>query len=168
MKKNLNIGKMVSGNQDQSTKAGEIEKYCYNDDSANCAVYGGLYQWNVAMQFSADNAQGICPGGWHIPSIDDLQALSGIIKYDGNSLKAVGQGLGDGSGTNTSGFSAMFAGFHHYDGYFDGIHTYVRLWSSTEGSPESAYLMRLTTSGTKVYLYDNNKIYGLSVRCLKD
>ena len=168
LKKNLNVGTMISGNTEQSKKVGMIEKYCYNDDSANCTTYGGLYQWDEAMQYNSESTQGICPKGWHMPAMDELQALSSAVNNDGNAIKATGQGVGDGAGTNVSGFSALFTGFHHYDGYFDGLKTYVRIWSSSEGDPETAYLLRLTSSGSKVYLYDNNKTYGLTVRCLKD
>ena len=45
MKENLNIGNKIDG-ANQQTDNGLIEKYCYNDDDANCTTYGGLYQWN--------------------------------------------------------------------------------------------------------------------------
>ncbi|MDP2990463.1 MAG: FISUMP domain-containing protein, partial [Kiritimatiellota bacterium] len=45
------------------------EKYCYGDNTANCTTYGGLYQWNEAMSYSAvEGSRGICPSGWHIPT----------------------------------------------------------------------------------------------------
>ena len=48
--KNLNIGTMINGNANQ-TNNGIIEKYCYNNLAASCITYGGLYQWNEAMQY---------------------------------------------------------------------------------------------------------------------
>lgn len=168
LKRSLNVGTMISVSKEQSTKVGKIEKYCYGDDSANCATYGGLYQWNEAMQYNSESAQGICPKGWHIPGLEEFQTLSAAIKNDGNPLKAVGQGVGDGYGSNTTDFSALLAGFRHYDGYSDGLHSYFSMWGSTEGEPDTAYLLRLSTTGTKIYLFDNNKANGLSVRCLKD
>jgi len=168
LKENLNTGTMIPVSKEQSKKVGEIEKYCYNDDSANCATYGGLYQWDEAMQHNSESTQGICPKGWHIPTLDELQALSTAVNHDGNALKAVGQGLGDGDGTNSSGFSALLAGFRHFEGYYDGLGTYVYIWSSIEGGPDTAYLLRLTSSNGKVYQYDSYKTYGHSVRCLKD
>ena len=47
---NLNIGTKFIGSANQ-TNNGIIEKYCYNNDDANCAIYGGLYQWDEAMQY---------------------------------------------------------------------------------------------------------------------
>ena|ERR1035437_3908771 len=39
LKENLNVGTMINGSQDASNN-GTIEKYCYNDDTANCTTYG--------------------------------------------------------------------------------------------------------------------------------
>ncbi|MBK7631804.1 MAG: hypothetical protein IPJ23_14080 [Ignavibacteriales bacterium] len=64
MKENLNVGTMIQGNSNQSNN-GVKEKYCYNNDTANCSIYGGLYQWNEAMQYvTTEGARGICPEGW--------------------------------------------------------------------------------------------------------
>ncbi|MGA7720140.1 MAG: FISUMP domain-containing protein [Ignavibacteriaceae bacterium] len=168
LKENLNVGTMIPVSQDQTTKVGVIEKYCYNDDSANCKNQGGLYQWNEAMQYSSESTQGICPSGWHIPGADEFQTLESAVSLSGNALKARGQGLGDGAGTNTSGFSALLAGFRHHEGYYDGLNVYSCFWSSTEGDPETSYFVRLTNVGVKIYVYDYNKNYGLSIRCIKD
>jgi len=64
---NLNVGTRINGSSNQ-TDNGEIEKYCYNNLDANCVTYGGLYQWDEAMQYvTTAGTQGICPDGWHIP-----------------------------------------------------------------------------------------------------
>ncbi|MDR3668834.1 MAG: FISUMP domain-containing protein, partial [Ignavibacteriaceae bacterium] len=47
LKENLNVGVMINGSSEQ-TNNGIIEKYCYQNDPANCIKYGGLYQWNEA------------------------------------------------------------------------------------------------------------------------
>ncbi len=124
LKENLDIGTMVTGVTDQTDNA-TIEKYCYNDDPANCDIYGGLYQWDEAMQYSTSpGAQGICPTGWHISTLAEFQTLSSAVGGDGNALKAIGQGSGGGEGTNTSGFSALLAGYRHSsDGSFASLGT---------------------------------------------
>src|ERR1035437_7497296 len=105
LKENLDVGTQVNGSLEQ-TNNGTIEKYCYNNDPANCTTYGGLYQWNEAMQYvTTPGTKGICPTGWHIPTYAELQTLATTVSNDGNALKAVGQGTGSGAGTNTSGFS---------------------------------------------------------------
>ena len=65
------MGTMINGISNQ-TNNDTLEKYCYNDDTANCSIYGGLYQWNEAMQYvTTSGAQGICPTGWHIPTTEN-------------------------------------------------------------------------------------------------
>ena len=48
--KNLNVGTMIQGANDQTNNS-TLEKYCYNNDPANCTTYGGLYQWAEAVQY---------------------------------------------------------------------------------------------------------------------
>jgi uncharacterized protein (TIGR02145 family) len=92
MAENLNVGTMISsttGGQLQ-TNNGIIEKYCYDNNPANCIVYGGLYEWNEMMQYApSDTAmigtiQGICPAGWHIPTHHEWTTLERAICTNGN------------------------------------------------------------------------------------
>ncbi len=110
LRENLNVGTRIDGALEQTSGNG-IEKYCYDNLEANCTTYGGLYQWNEAMQYvTNESAKGICPTGWHIPTLAEFQTLSTEVGGDGNALKAIGQGVDAGAGTNTSGFSALLAG----------------------------------------------------------
>ena len=121
LKENLDVGTMIQGSQEQ-TNNNILEKYCYNNDSANCTTYGGLYQWGELVQYQdgasnssnptpdfSGNVKGICPSGWHIPTHAEFQTLLNTAGGY-NALKEVGQGIGGGAGTNTSGFSALLAG----------------------------------------------------------
>src|SRR5680860_1027903 len=49
-KYNLNVGTMITGVTAQTNNA-ILEKYCYSNTESNCTTYGGLYQWNEAMQY---------------------------------------------------------------------------------------------------------------------
>jgi len=160
--KNLNIGTRIDGSSDQISDNG-IEKYCYGDNNANCVTYGGLYQWNEAMQYGTNGAQGICPPGWHIPTKTEFETLKATVIDDGNALKA----LGPGTGTNTSGFSALLAGVRdYYIGEFNGLGADAYFWCSTEYDAARAYYMYLFA--TNITLDHYEKGYGFSVRCLKD
>ncbi|MFI5253191.1 MAG: FISUMP domain-containing protein [Bacteroidota bacterium] len=168
LKENLNVGTMIQGT-DTSTNNGSIEKYCYNNDTANCTLYGGLYQWNEAMQYSViAGAQGICPAGWHIPTQTDLQTLATAVKNDGNALKAVGQGTGAGAGTDTSGFSALLAGYKDLNGNFNNLGYITDFWSSSEYSAIFAYNLYLYDINSTINVSINNKGSGYNVRCIKD
>jgi uncharacterized protein (TIGR02145 family) len=46
--------------------------------------------------------------------------------------------------------------------------TNTAYWSSTESNSLFAWYRRLDYSNTGIYRYDNNKVYGFSVRCVKD
>jgi uncharacterized protein (TIGR02145 family) len=82
MKENLNVGTMVNSPYSlvEQSDNGIPEKYCFNNDPANCATYGGLYQWNEMMQYSTTpGVQGICPTGWHLPTDDDWTTLTTYV-----------------------------------------------------------------------------------------
>ncbi|NCS90052.1 MAG: hypothetical protein COZ25_02685 [Ignavibacteria bacterium CG_4_10_14_3_um_filter_37_18] len=168
LKENLDVGTMIQGSADPSNNT-TIEKYCYDNNEANCGTYGGLYDWNEAMAYSTTaGTKGICPTGWHIPIKAELETLKATVGNDGNALKAVGQGTGSGVGTNTSGFSALLAGYRHVIGNFDDLGGYTLFWSSTEYSATNAYSMYLWHDDSNVNMYSSYKEDGFSIRCLKD
>ncbi len=167
LKENLDVGVMILGSQEQ-TNNGAIEKYCYNNDTLNCNTYGGLYQWNEAMQYVRnEGAQGICPPGWHIPTNAELITLYYSVNSDGNSLKEVGQGIDYGAGTNTSGFSALLGGYREYNGSFS-YYGYTFFYCSTESETYVARYMQLNLDNSLLSLGYGHKGYGLYVRCIKD
>jgi len=179
LKENLNVGTMIKGSIDQ-TNNGKIEKYCYNDDSTNCAKFGGLYKWAEAVQYKngytdsistfIGNVQGICPSGWHMPSNSEFQTLEMVANNDGNALKAIGQGNAQysGAGTNISGFSALLAGYLDHGGSFSSLGYDAFFWSSTKYDVYNINGMILSYAGSDIGLYDNGMNEAYSVRCIKD
>ena len=169
LKENLDVGGMIPGSEVQTNNS-VIEKYCYDDNETNCQLYGGLYRWNEAMQYViTPGAQGICPPGWHIPTLAEFQVLSTAVGGNGNALKAIGQGSGGGAGTNASGFSALLAGNRYYDyGGFSNLGYSTHLWSSTEYNTTFANLLYLTGNDSNISLFSTYKADGFSVRCLKN
>ena len=166
-KENLNVGVLITGSQEQSNN-GVIEKYCYNDDTLNCTIYGGLYQWNEAMQYVRnEGTQGICPPGWHIPTNAELITLYYSVNNDGNALKEVGQGIDYGAGTNTSGFSALLGGYRDYNGSFS-YYGYTFFYCSTESETYMTRHMQLKLDNSLLLLGYGHKGHGLYVRCIKD
>ncbi|HNX10752.1 MAG TPA: FISUMP domain-containing protein [bacterium] len=171
--KNLNVGDMVTGVTPQSNNA-IVEKYCYNDDASHeCATYGGLYQWDEAMQYSVtEGAQGICPDGWHIPTDAEQNTLdqglndttcnaNRILAWDcanaGTKLQAGG----------TSHFEGLLAGYRNTNGSFNDQGTYALFWSSTISGPD-AWDRLLYTGYATVRRGHDDRAYGFSVRCLQD
>lgn len=162
LKQNLDIGTMVShdSNNDDQTNNDTIEKYCYGNDLRKCASNGGLYKWNEAMQYvSTEGTQGICPTGWHIPTLTEYETLKAAVGKDGNALKRVWRG----TGTNTSGFTAVSTGRTGSvgGGFWDSHMAY--LWSSTMNN-----YMGLYESGPGIHFSNFMADVGMGVRCIKD
>ena len=168
LRENLDVGTMLQGTQNQSNNS-IIEKYCHSNDPFNCATYGGLYQWNEAMQYvTAEGTQGICPAGWHIPTYAEIQTLFTAVNGDGNALKAVGQGTDWGAGTNTSGFTALLSSYRNDYGNFGTLGGLTYFWSSTDVDATNALNFGLDHSTWNILLNSHVKDYGFAVRCLKD
>lgn len=168
LRENLDVGTMISGSQN-AINNGVIEKYCFNNDPNNCNLYGGLYQWNELMQYSTTpGTQGICPPGWHIPTLTEMQTLSSIVNNDGNSLKSIGQGVGGGAGTNTSGFSALLTGYRNFDGNFINFAQVTHFWSSSEAGGTTSYSLHIGFDNNGIFLINYSKDDGFCVRCIKD
>jgi len=174
LKENLNVGEYVASvntgpSHSDVSNNGIKEKYCYNNDTANCNIYGGLYDWNEAMQYvTTSGTQGICPPGWHIPTRSEFQILSVSLGGNSNDLKAVGQGIAGGIGTNTSGFTALLAGLRGYDGAFGGIHYSTSFWCSDRYNPSYIFYMVIYNDNNGIYIYETWFTHGFSVRCVKD
>lgn len=163
MRENLDVGTMIQGPSDPAGKQTNnqiIEKYCYNNDSANCATFGGLYEWNEALQYvTAPGARGICPEGWHIPTSTEFETLLATVSWDGNALLA--------SRTNSSGFSLLLSGYVY--NLFEALDNHSFNWSSNSsgGNARYMYVNGIPTSPT-IGFYYNWKWYGVAVRCIKD
>lgn len=140
----------------------------YNYDSATyAATYGRLYNWYAVV-----DSRGLCPSGWHVPSDPEwsLMAsyLGGQLVAGGKMKSTTGWSYPNSGATNSSGFSAIPAGFRDYTGAFEGNGSYAYFWSTSEASLIYGWLRSLS------YLDDNlsmDYIYkqsGFSVRCVKD
>ena len=87
--------------------------------------------------------------------------------YDGNGYKAIGQGGGDGVGTNTSGFSALLAGLQSSYQKYLSLGTTFYLWTSYVQGQSGSYFY-LEYGNSYVHLASYSVDGGFSVRCLKN
>ena len=92
----------------------------YNNDAANVAAYGRLYNW-----FAVTNVAGLCPNGWHVPTdgewtaLEDYITAQGFSGTEGTALKSTSWLVHGGNGTDDFGFSALPGGYRSSsDGYF--------------------------------------------------
>jgi uncharacterized protein (TIGR02145 family) len=193
MGENLNVGTKINSTTGgyQQTDNDVIEKYCYNNAIANCAIYGGLYEWPEMMQYvTTEGVQGICPIGWHIPTDNEWKILEGTVdsqypvgdpEWDqigergldaGGNLKETGytHWYSPNTGaTNESGFTGLPAGYrYNNNGYFNYLGIRGYFWSSSQYLTYNAWSRYLNYYYANVTRNYNYKEYGFSVRCLKD
>jgi uncharacterized protein (TIGR02145 family) len=145
--------------------------WCYNNnDSANGAIYGKLYNW-----YAVNDLRGLAPTGFHIPSDAEWTTLGTYLGGDsvaGGKMKTTGTSLWlspNASATNESGFTGLPGGFRLPDGSFypPGYDGYW--WSSTEFILNYSYLRRMYfNNGILTRDVFGNKLYGSSVRLIKD
>jgi len=167
LKENLDVGMRINSSVDQ-TNNGTIEKWCYDEDPANCATYGGYYRWEEAMQYvTTQGTQGICPDGWHIPTKAEYEILKSVANDDSNVLKKIGQGS-SAPGTNTSGFSTLLSGHINYWYEHTNIAIDTYLWTTTREAGSSPYGLYLHGFNSAINLYATASTDGNCVRCVKD
>lgn len=184
LEENLNVGIRLDSTQSQNSSNGIKEKFCYRDLESNCAIYGGLYQWNEAMQGSfTPGAQGICPSGWHIPTDLEYTTLTTFLGGEavaGGKMKTTGTmqagtGLWDDpntGATNSSGFSGVPTGqFNMAGNTYIWMHINTSLLTSSYTDVLSSWIRVLYFESEGVYrgCCSSGSIYnGGSVRCLKN
>jgi uncharacterized protein (TIGR02145 family) len=171
---NLNVGTKINGNIEQTNNS-IIEKYCYADLESNCDIYGGLYQWDEAMQYTTTpGVQGICPIGWHLPNDTEWTALTTFLggeSVGGGKMKEAGYAhwaAPNTGATNSSGFTALPGGYRYDGGYFFNLTFHADFWSSSQYDAAYAWYRDLGCNYENVGRYSDNKTYGFSGRCVQD
>jgi len=122
MAENLDVGEQVETFYG-GLNNGIIEKYCYHDEQINCEIYGGIYDWEEAMQYNPSDSgtngttRGICPEGWHMPTKKEWQTLLDYLggnQSAGGKLKETGTmnwSSPNTAATNETGFKALPGGY---------------------------------------------------------
>lgn len=144
----------------------------YNNSVKNGEIYGKLYNW-----YAVNDARGLAPKGWHIPTDKEWTTLT---DYLGGDKVAAGKMILKGTAywkspnegaTNESGFSALPGGFRSPNNSFKSISEHALFWSTTESNKSYA----LGRDFYKDYIWGFNddanygdKSVGAYVRCLKD
>lgn len=173
MVENLNVEKFRNGDlipeaktKEEWISSGENRKpaWCYyENDNEKGEKYGKLYNW-----YAVSDKRGLAPEGWHIPTIAELKTLGTTVHNNSNVLKEIGQVPENVAATNTSGFSALLAGYRTNNSQFNNLNYSAYFWSSTEFNDAYANFLYFISEGSNFYFYNYHKNHGFSVRCLKD
>lgn len=195
MASNLRTTRFANGEEipeGQPTTSTEPYRFTLNTDEAE---YGYLYNWTAVMHGAESSAanpsgvQGVCPDGWHVPSDEEWTQLTDYVKSHSeyvcsgtarNIAKALAGDHGwqinndeecavgnNQSSNNSTGFSALPAGFCNGGGYgYFGVNAYF--WSTTELSSTNVYTRTLYYDSALVDRSNYPKATGISVRCVRD
>jgi uncharacterized protein (TIGR02145 family) len=184
MTKNLDVSVFRNGDPIPEAKtneeweaAGENKRpaWCYyKNDLANASINGKLYNF-----YAVSDKRGLAPIGFHLPSLEEWDALINYLGGDGlnwtntsNKLKSTSNWLMDEymeenpNGTNSVGFNAQPSGIRESSGYFDGKGKKTIFWTKTPLGSFYAYYKEFAEYPQAGMYYNKNS--GFSVRCIKD
>ena len=201
-KQNLNVSKYTDGTpipqvQDPTQWANlTTGAWCYyNNDPANGAIYGKLYNWYaVAGIYDAASAANpalrkkLAPTGWRVPTDAEWSNLINCLDPNadggntlpnvaGGKMKSIGtQQAGTGlwqdpntAATNESGTTGIPAGVRHSDGSFLIFGDFGFWWSSSEANiTEHAWFRSLRYDSGSAQRGQQFERFSFSVRCVRD
>lgn len=158
--------------------AGADSGVCNANDPTNCFKYGRQYSWSQVMAGSESSekvpsgVRGICPDGWHVPSVMEWGELERVSEAYGVDVRiALAATSPAWDGEDRFGFAALPGG---YSGSLIG--TKAKWWTSTEfagslpGAPVGSLAEPVEISfSTYTFLgaYET-KTNTLSLRCIED
>ena len=138
-----------------------LSSFVYDDDPERYGRYGRLYPWDVAMNGATkEDARGICPEGWHVPSDADWRTLIGHL--DGESV--AGRKLLPGQ---ASGFDAYPSGGADYTGRYVYFGEEAMFWSSTMTEMGRANHWGINIDG-RLIVFAARQAARVAVRCVQD
>jgi uncharacterized protein (TIGR02145 family) len=161
MAANLNYGTMIPVNTHQRDNC-IPEKYLQPPPSLPQPGEGSVYQWDELMDYSdTEQAQGLCPPGWHVPSESDWGTL--FANWTNNAFAGAPLKY-----TGYSGFNAFLNGalFFNRNWYLQEFATFF--WSSTSHGPFKAWAHGMNEYNYSVSYYPSLRSNAFTVRCTQD
>ena len=147
----------------------------FPDEDANVAAYGLLYDEEAAMQGVVSGAKAeaaatsICPDGYRLPTVAEIEALGAA--YTADELKSTNYWIPGGGGTDAAGLGWLPGGcYNDNTGRFESMLLEGYLWATEEVNGETQPAMYKITYYCSTILMRVENFEGLSasVRCVKD
>ncbi len=156
---------------DQSAWADSLwPGYCYYDNNAaNVPVYGLLYNW-----FAVNDVRNIAPTGWHVPTDEEWQTLENYLggrSIVGGKLKEIGTehwNSPNSGATNETYFFAVPGGYRHSSSEYRYLGERAVFWTLTEYNNTQAWNISLIYDEIVINHGVYSRIFGFSIRCIKD
>ena len=128
--------------------------YSYTDPQVTISSntsYGGYYNYcaasagTICNNTAQDAVQDICPKGWRMPSLDEMNGIIGYV----DAFSPVASGYYGGGGLSLVGSSGEW-------------------WSSSEDGTFLQYQLLYNVNDNSLYTYDDtDRSIGISVRCIR-
>jgi uncharacterized protein (TIGR02145 family) len=176
MAENLNTDRFRNGDLIPEAKTNEEWEladdnkqpaWCYyNNDSANAAKFGKLYNW-----YAVNDKRGLAPKNWHIASDADFRNLTNFLggkKVAGYKMKSTNGWFDNGNGSNSSGYSGSPGSFRNCGGQFNHISKFGYWWTSTDTDYSNAWCRIIGAEDFEISNFSLCKSAGMAVRCIKD
>ena len=146
----VQIGSQIWFAENTNAEPRKGNKWCYSNSEQNCAIYGGLYDWEAANN--------VCPDGYRLPSKNDFDILFDLGESKINEIFNA-----------SSVFNALLGGQKVLDGFgqdfFMFKDSYAFWWTSSDGGVRD-HAHSYEFNGFKLYSSTYKKIAAFSVRCL--
>jgi uncharacterized protein (TIGR02145 family) len=182
MAENLKVTKYRNGDpipnvtDNNSWNLLRTDAYCdYDNDITKVSTYGRLYNW-----FAVNDNRKIAPAGWHVPSNEEWATLGAYLggnKVAGGKMKEPGTAhwiLPNPVADSSCGFKGLPGGirtsYENIIGEFHYVGQIGAFWSSTPRGESEAWMRFLTNYDQVLSMGELStfKIFGYSVRCIKD
>lgn len=135
---------------------------CYGNSTANCETYGALYNWTNAMAGSnTEKARGLCPAGWHIPTITEWETLFNFLGGEEVARTQLEEG-------GVTDFNMKYAGQITTSGVSQFAGSVTNFWTSSEAAGDNAWAFSLQKDKDQIWKLSLGKSYRNSVRCVKN
>jgi uncharacterized protein (TIGR02145 family) len=134
--------------------------WCYDNEASNCAEYGKLYTWNMAIS--------ACPAGWHLPTYEEWRKLVTLVSGEDSASAKLKSKPPNWNGTDESKFSALPGGYRATDGSFFNLGSRGYWWTAAEYYASYAHYRSMDSFYAHVGEFKFSKGSGFSVRCLRD
>ena len=157
----------IKNNQDWISSISSA--YCfYNNDTKQQAIYGNLYNWFAIM-----DQRGICPFGWHVPSLEEFEILEKYMKNNNvtsGSLKSTTNWQQPNLNANGyMGFNVQPAGKRWFKtGLFEFSKKGSYFWTSSSADNDRSYYYAFSYDYPEARKFNFFRGDGFSCRCIKD
>ena len=132
----------------------------YQNNASIGAIYGGLYTWTNAMASTTQpGSRGLCPAGWHIPTVEEWQQLFEYLGTE-NARTMLEKG-------GPTDFNMLYSGQMSSSGS-EFLGQIVNFWTSNPGAGDNAWAFSLQKDKEQIWKLSLGRVYRNSVRCIKN